>query len=336
MRDVALMGARTIEPIVHAGRRVTLTREALKVPAGADGPALAVQRTRRPEGPSRPPLVLVHGFAQNRFTWGVTGRSMAAYLAEAGFDVLNLELRGHGASRAYGSGNARHFDEYVDDLVRVAERCAQPPFVMGHSLGGAVCVGAATRVQLAGLVHLAGIFTFATQNPTIRAAARLSLGFEPMLTATPIRVSTGWAGELLGRLYSVVEIAGYTAPIAGWVPDSIERPLLEERLARGFDWTSVEVWLQMCRWALGEPLSYAEAFREVEVPLLVVAGDHDRLAPPADARACLLGSGSTDRQMVVFDAFHHQVHWGHVDLILGRKAPEEVWPRIATWLSTRS
>ena len=29
-------------------------------------------------------------------------------------------------------------------------------------------------------------------------------------------------------------------------------------------------------------------------------------------------------------------HWGHLDLILGHKAPEEVWPRIVDWLSQRS
>jgi hypothetical protein len=32
----------------------------------------------------------------------------------------------------------------------------------------------------------------------------------------------------------------------------------------------------------------------------------------------------------------HSVDYGHVDLILGRTAPEEVFPPIAAWLSTRA
>ena len=95
------------------------------------------------------------------------------------------------------------------------------------------------------------------------------------------------------------------------------------------------MWLQLCRWAAGEPLAYARGFEEVDIPLLVIAGDHDVLAQPADARACYEGSGSSDRTLVVFDKFNNQVHWGHVDLILGRKAPEETWPVLLKWLESR-
>jgi alpha-beta hydrolase superfamily lysophospholipase len=278
----------------------------------------------------------VHGFAQNRFSWRLSRRSFVAHLAAEGFEVLNFELRGHGLSREYGAGNASEFHEYVLDAQRVVRRCARPPFVVGHSLGGAVGIGVATETELAGLVHLAGVYGFASRNRTLRALAHATLAWEPWLRSLPVNVSTGWAGDVISRLYAVTDIAGYGAPIAGWAPDSIERDLLDERLSLGFDWTSLAVWLQMSRWATGEPLAYREAFGTTDVPLLVIAGDNDPLVRPGDARDCFEGSGSTDKELLIFDPFEHQVHWGHIDLIVGRLAPDEVWPRITAWLTDRS
>ena len=60
------------------------------------GIPLACVRKTRVEGPSKGPVVLVHGFAQNRYSWHTSRRSMVNWLALKGWDVYNLELRGHG------------------------------------------------------------------------------------------------------------------------------------------------------------------------------------------------------------------------------------------------
>ena len=333
MRGVEVRERRRLDEVVHEDRVVPLVREWLCVAEG--GPPIAVERTVRASGATGPTVVLVHGLAQNRFTWRVTGRSMCAWLAERGFEVLNVELRGHGLSRAWGAPSAGAFSDYVDDLGRVVARCEAPPFVIGHSLGGAVGIGVATGHALRGLVHLAGVFGFARANRTLRALARLTLAWEPALRAAPLRVRTRFAGHVIAQLYQLTDVAGYGAPIAGWAPGSFERERLAERLELGFDWTSVEVWLQMSRWALGEEPAHAAAFRALDLPLFVIAGDADPLVRPADAEHTYASSGSTDKELLIFDAFDHQVHWGHLDLILGRLAPEEVWPRIGDWLSRR-
>jgi polyhydroxyalkanoate synthase len=337
---MALKGERReierVEEVAEPGSVVPLVREVIELPAVDGQPPLVVERTIRPEGSTRPPVLLIHGFAQNRFTWRISGRSLVAALAREGHEVVNVELRGHGRSREAGAGNARDFAEYVADARRVAAACDRPPFVIGHSLGGGVGVGLATEVPLAGLVHLAGVYTFASRNRTLRWLARTTLGLEPLLRVAPIRLHTGWSGQLVASLYSVTDILGYGAPIAGWSPGSMERDLLEERLVKGFDWTSVEVWLQMARWAQGEPFAWRDAFRRTDVPLLVLAGDADPLVTEGDARACFEESGSTDKSYVMFDAFEHGVHWGHVDLILGRDAPRVVWPVVLDWLRRRS
>ncbi len=331
MNGVEVREEAFLDERVHGDIVAEVFRQQLTLPGTDAHPPLSVERTVT-EQAYGPPIVLLHGFAQNRFTWRVQGRSLVAYLAALGHEVLNVELRGHGESRRLGAGNATSFTEYVADAVRVVDACDEPPVIIGHSLGGGVGVAVSTERPLAGLVHLAGVYTFATANPTLRALARLTLRMEGQLTRTPVRMSTGWAGSLLARLYALTDIAGYGAPIAGWVPESVERELLAERLELGFDWTSVEVWLQMARWARGERFGWADAFQQTDVPLLVIAGDHDPLVREADARACFEESGSSDKEFVLFDAFHHRVHWGHIDLILGRLAPEVVWPVLASWL----
>lgn len=333
--DAQVRERKVLDEVIHLGARISIHREWLCLPEGPEGPPLAIERTVRRAGASAPPVILIHGFAQNRYTWRLSARSLCGYLAQQGHEVLNVELRGHGLSRTWGAGSANSFHEYVQDAVRVARRCSTPPFVVGHSLGGAVGIGLATEVPLRGLVHLAGVYGFASHNRTLRALAWLTRAWEPLLRRAPLRVRTGLAGRAISRLYQITDIAGYGSPISGWAPDSIERELLDERLRLGFDWTSAEVWVQMSRWARGEPLAYQEAFRSLDVPLLVIAGDQDPLVRPADARRCFDESGSTDKELIVFDPFEHQVHWGHLDLILGRLAPVEVWPRLAEWLRAR-
>lgn len=326
-----------VEETVHRDDTVQVRRTALALEGEEGEPALAVERTCSVEGPGpRVPVVLVHGLAQNKYSWRVSGRSLPAYLARRGFEVLNLELRGHGGSRQLGAPNATGVADYVEDLVRVVDACDGPPFLFGHSLGAAVCAGAAVHRPVRGVGLIGGVYGFAEANPTLRFLAGLSLAAAPALTIAPVRMSTGWAGRILNRLYRITDIAGFVMPIAGWAPGSMERELLEERIALGFDWESVEVWLEMSEAAVsGNPIAAVAGFEGVDVPLLVVCGDADPLARVESCRRCYEASSSSDRTLLVLEPFEHAVHWGHIDIVLGRLAPEKVWPRIAAWMEER-
>ena len=69
-------------------------------------------------------------------------------------------------------------------------------------------------------------------------------------------------------------------------------------------------------------------FEWLDRPLLVVAGTHDTLAPPASVRPAYERSRSSDKTFRAFPL-------GHIDLIVGREAPLTVWPLVQTWLSRR-
>ena len=65
------------------------------------------------------------------------------------------------------------------------------------------------------------------------------------------------------------------------------------------------------------------------MPLLGVAGAHDHLARPAAVRPAYDRSRARDRTYVTFPS-------GHGDLLLGRKAPQLLWPTLTRWLHGRT
>ncbi len=321
-----------VEQITDAGQTVRLHKEVVVLEHG-----LGLVRKHLPGGATAPPVLLVHGFAQNRYSWHTSTRSMSAWLAAQGFDVWNLELRGHGRSHTPGRQGAERFADYVEDVLQAAAHIG-PAFWIGHSLGGAALYGAASQASVPplGVIGVGALYTFAQHNPAIRALCEVTwrLRHTPLMGAVQIRTRLG--GRLISRLYSLTDIAGYTFPISGWWPGSIEPALLRERLTIGFDWTSITVWQEMSRWGVSGTFDYDADWQKLDVPLLVLLGDKDHLLPPGDGRVAYDRSGSTDKTLVVLDDFHNEVHWGHLDLILGRSARKHVWRAVAQWMFDRS
>ena len=347
--QVELVQRASVEQAIDGGRFGRFEKEILRASAPS-GRALAVVRKRRGDRPARGAVLLVHGFAQNRYSWHLSTRSFVNELADRGLDVYNLELTGHGRGREYGSASAGSFDEYVEDTAAVLEGLcawgqADKMFIVGHSLGGAVSYATASRrpQRVAGLVSIAGVYSFGA-NPVTKGLARFLERLRPMQPLVR-RLGAGVASRFIGR--AIVDRLDATDrlfglfPMAGWVPGSTEPHILQERLIRGFDWTGLNVLLTMLSWAAdgsfegegGE--NYAEAFSRQDLPLLVIVGDRDRLLPPADARPAYDLSQSRDKTYRLFSPVNDEVHWGHLDIVLGAKAPKYVWPYVGSWLLER-
>ncbi len=311
-------------------------------------PSLALWRSLPPEGCRRPPVVLVHGFAQNRFSWHTRLRSFSGWLAARGWDVWNLELRGHGESRGEGQLGAEDFDDYVLDVMAAARAIQMDfgsPFLIGHSLGGAAVYAASARLAAEGhpprgVIGLAGIYGFGQGNPWIGTLCRLTHSISSSSIFSKVQVRSRLLGKALGQLYGITDVLGYTFPISGWWPGSVEPELLAERLEHGFDWTSVRVWQEMSRWAAtgrfdGRDVDYDDLWRGSEVPVLVVLGDKDHLLPPTDGRVAYERTGAADKELIELDPWSTGHHWGHLDIVLGQAAPRWVWSPVESWMAAR-
>jgi len=185
-------------------------------------------------------------------------------------------------------------------------------------------------------VGIGAVYSFGRGNPLLKAAGVVTHTLtERVPGLSNIQIRSRAFGKVLGRMYGLTDVVGYAAPVSGWWPGSVEPEILAERLVEGFDWTSVRVWQEMARWAATGEFDYDAAWRETDVPLYVLLGDKDHLLPPEDGRVAYDHSGSSDKTLLTLGIWDHEVHWGHLDLVLGRHAPVHVWPRVEAWLLDR-
>ena len=87
-------------------------------------------------------LLLVHGICVGAWIWEA---HFLPYLAEAGYDVHAVSLRGHGGSPGRAALHNYGLADYAADVAQAAARIGRPVVVVGHSLGGAVVQHAIAR-----------------------------------------------------------------------------------------------------------------------------------------------------------------------------------------------
>jgi pimeloyl-ACP methyl ester carboxylesterase len=331
----------TVEQVIDRGRRGTFIKEVVRVPGSQ--PLGMVRKRLPPPAQPRGAAILVHGFGQNRYTWHVRGRSFSCDLAAHGWDVYNVELRGHGRSGGFGSARSSLLDEYIqEDLPAIAAEVQRlsgdpRPALIGHSMGGLVAYGAAAtslRGQLRGLITLGTPYQWALGSRTLAAVTALLTAFRmvgvfdrnPPVPLRPL-------GRHLRRRRSLWDVPAIPMPIRAWLPGSVEAEVLDEYLQRAFDVASAQVAFDIFRWgetaALqgrgGHPRDYGAAFELLDLPLLIIAGTGDHLAPPPSVRAAFERSHARDKSF-------HTFPLGHIDLIVSRRAPLTVWPLVERWL----
>ena len=81
--------------------------------------------------PSAPPVFLLHGGGQTRYSWG----KAAQELVRKGYHVINVDQRGHGESDWSEDGDYR-MDAFVADLHALLALQPLLPTIVGASLGG--------------------------------------------------------------------------------------------------------------------------------------------------------------------------------------------------------
>ncbi len=316
----------------------------------ADGATLKAVR-KRPIGSARASVLLVHGLGQNRYTFHLDKLSFTAWLVSQGYDTWNLDLRGHGRSRK-GNPRPQSADDYMQldfpAAVRTIRKSTDHPvFALGHSIGGAVVYGGAPYVRdlLAGVVGVAPVYAFGGRQPLFafvgRILSRLPKSRRVNLQPVPVKLA---AKLVLGGLPVIEHPMMRKSPFTLWEPRSLPKEVLEFRVSEGFDHLTVGVLRHLMQWAttrefvsLDGRVDYSQRWSQLgDVPLLVVAGSRDTLLPPSDAKVGFSRSPSTDKTFRVFGREDGGHHWGHVDLIQGKKAPGLVWPEIERWLRARS
>ena len=92
-------------------------------------------------GEQGPVVLLIHGILSDSRTWRLVGPA----LAERGYRVVGVDLRGHGASaHVEDYSPAAYAADLVETMAHLGER---PAVAIGHSLGGLALAAAADELR---------------------------------------------------------------------------------------------------------------------------------------------------------------------------------------------
>jgi polyhydroxyalkanoate synthase len=337
-----ILHGRIIDQVIDRGERGTFRKEIVVAP-GPIPLAMVRKRWAANDGGTLAPVLLVHGFGQNRYAWHLPSRSLANHLARAGFDVFNLDLRGHGRSRHLGARRSRGVLDYVEGDLPIAIEEVQrhtglrPVFLVGHSLGGLVAYAAAPALggAVAGVVSIASPYHFTRGSPALSGVALLvrAMSAARLPAPNPPLFLGPWA-KVIHSFRRVFESPLSPIPLRGWRAGALEPDILAEHLRLAFDRASLAEMVNLFEWAAqkrfgGRESDYASRFEKLDRPLLVVAGTEDDLAPPPGVRQAYLRSYARDKSYRVLPL-------GHIDLLIGRDAPRTTWPLLTGWMTQRA
>jgi pimeloyl-ACP methyl ester carboxylesterase len=123
---------------------------------------LAVSAWLPDEDRGRPPVVLVHGAANDGGVWTF----WAARLAAEGWPTYVMYLRGHGMSDPMDLSRTS-MGEYVDDVAQVVGQLRQRPAIVGWSMGGLVAIMAGAAGLASACVGLAPSRPVQVADPSV-------------------------------------------------------------------------------------------------------------------------------------------------------------------------
>ncbi|GHG31808.1 acetoin dehydrogenase dihydrolipoyllysine-residue acetyltransferase subunit [Paracoccus aerius] len=146
-RRLARQNGIALDQITGTGRRGRIERADVQRLSGGAAPAAGdLQWLQTPVGRVAYTItgtggrvhLLVHGFAGDGSAWA----QLSAAIARAGHTAVALDLPGHGATEAEGP----HLAALADAVTRLAETLPAGATLVGHSLGAAAAVAAASRL----------------------------------------------------------------------------------------------------------------------------------------------------------------------------------------------
>jgi pimeloyl-ACP methyl ester carboxylesterase len=310
-----------------------------------DGVQLAVKHFRPSAGTrlNLPPVVCLPGLGTDSANFDAPAPyGLARRFADAGLETFTVDLRGTGLSRMpWSSWLGVTFDDFVrQDVPAVmrhvmARTGSDRVSLVGHSLGGTLAyatLGSPLGKQVSSVVAIAAPLGFDNHFPLTTLVQR----FGSLATVVP-----GFFGGTLGRLAVPLAFRVDVPVLRHWV--ILEN--VDGRVGRRLLYAAAQdvpggLVRQLADWIANDAIrsvdhavDYRDGLRGNGTPTLVVEAPLDGLAPPASVRRAL--SLLTRAEHFVANVCSGcAVDHGHIDVVFGRSAPRDVFPRLVGFLTS--
>lgn len=256
--------------------------------------------------------------------------SIVAVLRAAGASCVHI------AECKSANAASQHFDidAYLAELNVILDELGGRARLVGLCQGGWLALAYAARFpkKVEKLALVGAPIDLGACDSAMTFAARNAPpgGFEALVAAgggraTGAQLLRLWARDVdLARLTRDAlqrDDDALTARFAEWYVRVVDLP-------GPYYLQSVEWLFQQNRLALGSfrALGRRIDLRDATMPIYLLAGDADEVAPPAQVLALRDIAGSTDITVDMAQACH-------LGLFMGRRSLEENWPKLAVWLS---
>jgi poly(3-hydroxyalkanoate) synthetase len=303
-----------------------------------DGFILSLHRTKpKTKLAKKIPIILCHGIITNHYFMDLDNKhSLANFLAEKGFDVFNLSLRGTHSSK-HPKGEMDHsIDQFIEDIdLVITEVCkitsSKQVDWVGHSMGAmilycflAVYPNAKTK-KIRKFTSLAGPGNLHNIHPTL---AKLGLKYIHILE----KIDLCKLAILIIPYISFIPISfrkfSYTPQMTEKstikkmlyglenIPKSLIQQFLQSVLLRG------EIH------SLDQKINYTRNFKNIKTPALFIGANFDVVVPSHSVEYVYDKISSKEKKFIYISKEEFSGDYGHACLVLGEKAREDIFPLI--------
>ena len=251
-----------------------------------------------PDTAPRAVIMIAHGIGEHSGRY----RHVAAYLVEQGYAVHALDHRGHGKSggeRVYFES----FDVAVNDLKQVidtvkAQHTGLPMILMGHSMGSLITLLFALKYQsdLAGVISSGTPLTLETTVPSF-VASLLRMLERIMPRAKFIAVDPN-------------DLSHDPQVIADYKADPLT--------------SNDRINLRMVAGLVNNAQHVRDNLHTLTLPLLILHGEADALAPKTGSDLLYAQAASTDKTLKIYPNLYHET--------LNEPEKQTVLDDIGAWL----
>ncbi len=263
------------------------------------------------------PVLLLHGSIENgKIFFTKSGKGLAPFLCEYGYDVFIPDMRGKGESTPAVDKNHTHSQtqQITEDIPAYLKKIEElRPFssihFVGHSWGGVLLLSYLARFS----------------EPRVKSM--VFFGSKRKIYVKSIRkffmVDLGW--DLIGQW--AAKRKGYF-PAKDWKYGSDNEP--------GPFYNQTHHWVESDEWIDPEDaFNYREALHSKDLPpALYFAGVKDRvLGNPTDVEKLMKETGEDqDNEMLLLGkSYGNRVDYGHIDMLTHPESRKDHFPVVVNW-----